>query len=304
MPDVGTDREPCLHGVLVTYERPHDLRRSLAALEDQTRRLDTLVVVDNSSTAGAEPIVRESSAADRVEYVATGANLGPAGGIAVGMTHCLEHAEAGDWICLLDDDDPLPDDRLLADRARYVAVRVPPDVAALGGGGGVLDRRTGLLRPAEPGGDADYLGSGYCPIYRVDAVRSIGVFDSELFFGFDDLDYGMRLTGAGWRLRLVPRPRAWAHPRRPPSRTVGPIDWRRYYSLRNLIYMLRKHGCSRAAVRVSLVNGLAKPVANLPFRPSLAMQHLKLNSRAVRDGWAGRLGMTVPPDAARRVGKV
>jgi GT2 family glycosyltransferase len=272
-------------------------------LEQQTRLLDTLVVVDNSPQREAESIVAVAETADRVDYLAAPSNLGPAGGIALGMEHCLHFAESVDWICLFDDDDPLPDDRLLADRMRFAGDFARPDVAAFGDGGGVLDRRKGRLRAAPAANEADYVGSGYCPLYRVGAIQSVGVFDADLFFGFDDLAYGLRLTEAGWRIEVVPEPRVWDHPRRSPSFTVGPLDWRRYYSLRNLVYLLRRHGHTPAAVRVSLLNGLAKPIANLPLQPKLAWNHLAMNARAIRDAWSGRLGMTLSPDAARRAGK-
>jgi glycosyltransferase involved in cell wall biosynthesis len=295
--------EPQIHGVLVTFQRPDELRASLEALDHQTRRLDRLVVVDNSPGREADPVVAGAEVAGHVEYIATGANLGPAGGIAVGMERCLEFAADHDWVCLLDDDDPLPDPRILSDRIGLASSCIEDDVAGFGGRGGVLDRRSGRLRPCEPGGDADYLASGYCPLYRVNVVRSVGVFDPELFFGFDDLDYGMRVKDAGWRLKVVPRTDVGNLPVGPPAWSVGPMEWRRYYSLRNLVYLLRAHGYTGAAVRVSLVNGLGKPIANVPLRPRLAVSHLRMNARAVRDAWLGRLGLTVRPDAARRVGK-
>jgi rhamnopyranosyl-N-acetylglucosaminyl-diphospho-decaprenol beta-1,3/1,4-galactofuranosyltransferase len=303
MSEPELDAEPRLHGVLVTFQRPEELGRSLAVLEEQTRLLDTLVVVDNSPAREAESVVARSAAAGRVDYLASGRNLGPAGGIALGMEHCLQQADDGDWVCLFDDDDPVPDHDILMDRMRHAACCVERDVGGFGDGGGVLDRKKGRLRPASPGGDADYLGSGYCPLYRVRAIRSVGTFDAELFFGFDDLEYGLRLNSGGWRLEIGPEPRPFGHPRRPPSLAVGALDWRRYYSLRNLVYLLRRSGHGGAAVRVALVNGVAKPVANLPFRPRLAWGHLAMNIRAIRDAWAGRLGLTLEPDAGRRVGK-
>jgi GT2 family glycosyltransferase len=272
-------------------------------LDQQTRHLDGLVVVDNSPAREAESVVNASRVADRVHYLASGRNLGPAGGIALGMEHCLAYADDRDWICLFDDDDPLPDPHVLRDRLEYAMSSADPQVAGFGDRGAVLDVRKGLLRPALAGGTADYLGSGYCPFYRASALRSIGVFDTTLFFGFDDLDYGLRVKDGGWRLEIVPAPRDFHHPRRPPSFKVGPLDWRRYYSLRNLIYLLRRRGHTAAAVRVSLVNGLAKPIANLPLQPKLAWSHLSMNVCAIRDAWSGRLGRTLSPDAARRAGK-
>ena len=45
-------RPGALHGVLVTYRRPVEVAEMLRRLDDQVRRLDTLVVVDNDPAAG------------------------------------------------------------------------------------------------------------------------------------------------------------------------------------------------------------------------------------------------------------
>jgi hypothetical protein len=89
-----------------------------------------------------------------------------------------------------------------------------------------------------------------------------------------------------------------------PGRALGETNWRQYYTLRNAIYLLRNLGHRGAALRVSLIPGLGKPIANLPRSPRLAVQHLRLNWRAVRDGWGDRMGRTVEPHPwGRRPGK-
>jgi hypothetical protein len=77
--------------------------------------------------------------------------------------------------------------------------------------------------------------------------------------------------------------------------------------LRNSIYMLRRFDHTNTAFRVALVN-LVKPLVNLPLDPRLAVRHLATNLRACRDGWTGRMGRQVEPDAdarhARKAGAV
>src|SRR4029453_7830814 len=48
--------------------------------------------------------------------------------------------------------------------------------------------------------DVDYIGGGHLPLYRVAAVRAVGVVDPSYFFGFEDLEYGLRLRSRGWRV--------------------------------------------------------------------------------------------------------
>lgn len=298
--------DPAVLGVLVTFDRPNDLRRSLEVLERQTYRLDLLVVVDNAPNPEVREIVEASGGAARVEYVPCADNLGPAGGIALGMERCLVGASDDDWVCLFDDDDPLAGDDVLA-RQVVAARQAAADVGGVGAQGAIIDWSTGRLRGvyASSSGNAasaDYLKSGWCPLYRVRAIRDVGVFDRDLFFGFDDLEFGTRARAAGWRL-LVTAAAGEDSTSSAASWRVGSLDWRRYYSLRNLVWLLRARGYTASALRVSVVVGIGKPVANLVLSPRLAMRHLALNARALNDAWRGRLGLTVAPGSDRRRGK-
>jgi hypothetical protein len=90
----------------------------------------------------------------------------------------------------------------------------------------------------------------------------------------------------------------WGHTGKVARPRVGLPEptWRRYYSLRNTIHILRTFGGTAAAVRVTALQGLAKPLANMATSPRRAWPHLKLNLRACRDGWTGRLGRTLDPE--------
>lgn len=124
----------------------------------------------------------------------------------------------------------------------------------------------------------------------------------DLFFGFEELEFGLRLRSAGFTL-YVPGP-IW-HARREaqgmlarrytPSRTLGTVNWRRYYSLRNLVAILRSDRAYLTALRVTLVVGIAKPLANFVRSPGLSLRHLHLNLLAIRDAWLGHMGRTVEP---------
>jgi glycosyltransferase involved in cell wall biosynthesis len=290
-----------VHGVLVTYRRPEACRAALEALGRQTRRLDSLVVVDNAPSTEVQEFVDASDAAKVMHYIASATNSGPAGGIAQGMMKCLTYADADDFVCVLDDDDPVDDPGILGATLRF-ALTTDADVAGVGSGGAVFDWSSGRLRPALPGAEVDYLKSDRCPLYRIRALQSVGVFAERLFFGFDDLEFGLRLHRSAWRLLVVPNapvPANFAAP----SWRVSDAGWRRYYSLRNLIYVLRTDGHRLTALRVSVIVGFVKPLVNLPRAPRLSLRSLGLNARAVLDGWSGRLGLVVVPDSGRRPGK-
>jgi glycosyltransferase involved in cell wall biosynthesis len=305
-----------LFGVLVTYRRPDDLLLMLKRLAEQEVPLARLIVVDNDRAPDSADIVRRyGDARTMIEYLAAPENLGPAGGIALGMERVLPEAGADDWVVLLDDDDP-PEwpsafQELLAFGQEMR--RADGRTAGVGLAGARMDWRRGrLVRPADEeltGPVAvDYIGGNQLPLYLAEAVRRVGTFSTALFYGFEELEYGLRLRHAGYRLyALGPR---WLQLRHRDRRTnlvvrpqldLGEPTWQRYYSLRNMVHILRHFGRTPAAVRVTLLQGLAKPLANGVASPRNAWAHLRLNLAACRDGWTGRLGRTVDPPQARPV---
>lgn len=313
-----------LYGVLVTFDRPEVLDQTLDRLLAQTRPPDQLLLVDNGRRHPAEEIAgRYGDRGLEITYLATGDNIGPAGGFALGMTCALEIADDDDWIVLLDDDDPPYFDDALERAHRFGAAQVDRDgmTGGVGISGGRFDFTRGKVLRV---GDAeihdavmvDHVTGGGLPTYRVAAVRDVGVMRADLFFGFEELEYGLRLTRSGyklyadgeaWRERKADKrdkgllPSEEVSARRAASNTVrvGETTWRRYYSLRNLILILRGFGYGFAALRVSAVRGLGKPIVNLLTSPRAASRQLALGARAVKDGWMGKTGRTLDPEGKR-----
>lgn len=294
-------------GVLVTYRRPDGLARALTAIADQTLRVRRLVVVDN---AGPDP--RTEAAVDdvrrrglEVDLISTGANVGPAGGRAIGMDVVLSRASADDWIALFDDDDAMPEPGTLGALVRFAEERRAA-VGRLGGVGlrGARFDRARVRTVAVPDRElalgpvhVDHLHGGFFPIYAVAAAREVGTFRRDLFYGFEELEYGLRMTAAGFA--LVVDGALWRtyeehfvrYTQRPdPRLSLDEPRWARYYALRNLLRIAIDHGDGIPAARVALIRGIGKPIANLPFRPRVAFAHLQLGSMAIRDAWSGHLG--------------
>jgi len=279
----------------------------LVAVARQTLPLERLLVIDNDPTAPARSVVERFAA--NADYVVAPENLGPAGGIALGVEHVLERAEPDDWVVVLDDDDPPTRDDAFEVLAAFGAEMRAANarIGAVGLTGARFDRRAGRmvrvpddeLHGAVP---VDYVAGNQFPFYSVNALREVGPPRAHLFFGFDDLELGLRLADAGYALHASGE--TWLRARAEAGRlgaVPGPSirleepSWRRYYSLRNLIWILRDRGSLTGAARVTLVVGAAKPVANLARDPVRAFRHMCLNARAVRDGWFGRMGRRLEP---------
>ncbi len=303
-----------LFGVLVTYRRPAALAITLQRLADQDRRLDRLVVVDNAPTSESRDAVSGARAvAEEVDHLEQDDNLGFTGGVAAGMRHVLELADDRDWIVVLDDDDPVPYSTVFSELERFAErmLQDDPRTAGVGISGGRYDWRRGRIRRVpdrELHGPVavDHVAGNQVPFYLVSAVRDAGTFHAPLFFGLSEIEFGLRVTRAGyhfyahgdlWKLRREAAGRMGLD--LVPGKRLAPMNWRRYYVLRNSIYMLRRFGHPWTAARVATVN-IGKPIVNLPLEPKLAMDHLVMNLRACRDGWAGRMGRRVEPDADAR----
>jgi rhamnopyranosyl-N-acetylglucosaminyl-diphospho-decaprenol beta-1,3/1,4-galactofuranosyltransferase len=86
--------------VVVTHNRRAMLVECLAALAEQTRLPDRILVVDNASTDGTAELLRAEY--PNVELLSLATNAGGAGGFYEGLRRA--HADGFDWIWLMDDD--------------------------------------------------------------------------------------------------------------------------------------------------------------------------------------------------------
>jgi hypothetical protein len=208
-------------------------------------------------------------------------------------------------VLLLDDHDPVPAGDVVHRLLGALSSAEDNRVGGVALAGATFSPRLLLPRPIdlEGGGliPVTYLFGGATTLYRATALEDIGSFRSELFWGFDDLDVGLRLARAGWRLYVaadvfldLPAPVLKVQERRggPRLGVVEPSP-RDYYGLRNTIDIGLRYFRRRNVVLAVLVRALLKPIANLPLHPALAVRTLKQNVRAVLDAVRGRLGRTV-----------
>lgn len=289
--------------VIPTFDRPAGLSTCLRALTPLKDVLDEVHVVDNGTGDAAREVCRqwEGQSGIRLQYIRPPSNVGPAGATALGMLSVMQTRTEG-LLLRLDDDRPVAAEafrRLLTVTKSEMSAR--STLAAVGLEGARWFPRRARLQPPlrTPGARTavDYLKTGHYPLYRFSAVRSVGPFRSDLFFGMTEVEYGLRLRRAGWELLEASdlRTSDGPGPRRPSL--WSPPDWRRYYSLRNLIVILRESGHPVVALRVALVRGLAKPSAAVLARRPQATDALRLSARAVVDAYRSRMGRTVDPAA-------
>lgn len=267
-----------------------------------------MLVVDNGSRNHAEDVVRSFGS----EYVATGTNLGPAGGIAVGMEHILREAGDNDWIMLFDDDDPPPFNDVIEELLTFGMSMVEADqqTAGVGALGAVYDRRRGIfqrlpddvLLGAVP---VDVIHGGRFPLYRCGVLRATGVFDRELFFGFEEGDFGLRLRQQGYALYLHGemalrlRGDLGELNRSGPLRTaIDKAAWRRYYGVRNAT-LLAKRYARPWTPPVIAAGGTVKGVIAL-VRSRRPLREVWLPVSGAIAGLRGRTGRTINPTTSTK----
>ena len=305
-PDAVHESTPVLTAVVVTYRRPTELQVTLAALLGQSRPPDGVVIVDNDPAESARTVSDETGAM----YLPTGANLGPSGGVAAGIRHVMANAKGSDRIVIIDDDDPPQTvdtlERLLVafdsaqergrPRCAGVGVVGARYVPSLGRFHRVGDSELIGLVPV------DFIGGGQCPIYSVEALRTVGTLDPGYFFGFEEAHLGLELRRSGWTL-LVPGD--LLHERRQANdrlgagtvtrATVAPIAWRQFYSSRNIVHLARRFGTPGGFCRTVCRGLVLTPCHRLLMRNGSAGAAWA-SVRGTAAGIRGQRGRTLRPE--------
>lgn len=244
--------------VVVTRHRAELLRESLAAIAEQTRPVDAVVVVDNGSEPETEEVVRASGPA--AVYLPSKANLGGAGGFALGVLTAL--ARGADWIWCADDDGrPGSPDALatlleearsrdLAEVSPAVVDKADPERLA-------FPLRQGLRwrgRVADFGRE-EFL-PGYASLFngalfRADTIEAVGVPDLRLFIRGDETEVHRRLQRSGLRFGTTMRA-TYLHPQGGDefvpilggrlSAQYPDDDLKRYFTYRNRGYLMAQPG--------------------------------------------------------------
>jgi GT2 family glycosyltransferase len=272
---------------IVTFRRPDSLALVLHGLAEQRSRPLVVSVADNDPEESARFVVERARGATGLEivYVPIGENLGPAGGWARAVQSLQARTDRGDWVGVFDDDDPIEDPEVM-DRLLTVARRSGTEVAAVGMRGALLHRpwaRLHRVPSSETPADVDYLAGNGAPLYRWAVIDELGFFDDELFFGFEDLELGLRLRAASRRLIVVA---AGQHEVADTATTRS--AWREYYKTRALVTIARRH-LGWAELTVTL---LRSAVAGAVV---IAVRHRQFGLAVARwrgalDGLRGRLG--------------
>lgn len=240
-------REPRVCVVILNWNQSAVTRRCVAAVLGQTPA-PAVLVVDNGSD--------ERDAADLASLPAgvtvrrTGANLGFAGGMNVGIAYAIGRGYEYVWLL---NNDCFPDPGCLGElvSALDADARLAVVLPALRGGdggrhivGATVDWRSGsqesaFAMPTGLAAASEFALIGCALFVRGSVLAAVGGFDARFFAYREDDDWCVRVARRGGRFAVVPRATAChlggVTSGGPKSPTVA------YLSTRNGWLLLRKH---------------------------------------------------------------
>jgi GT2 family glycosyltransferase len=286
---------------------------SLLALRPSAAYAASIVVIDNGSAEQDYQLLRQGIDASRVTLLRQDTNLGFAGGHNVAMRMAL--AQEADFIWLVNRDAVIDPDCL----EKLVALKqAHPDCGATSPLIVALDddqeidfcgarhdwARLETARPDsieearawEAGHAATMWVAGTVVLYRVSALRQVGLLDEALFAYYEDTDIGARLSQAGWRSLVAFEARA-RHLRYPYDLLHRP-PYYFYLMTRNGILFWTRHtpAAHRGRLRLRLLDR-SLFLANILMSKSQAEKAHACMLGAL-DGMRGKGG---PPRLERRV---
>lgn len=259
----AADRElPLVHVVVLCWNGWEDTRECLESLRLVTYRRAKVVVVDNGSTDGTP----ERIAADFPEFdlVRNGRNLGFAAGNNVGIRRAL--AAGADYVTLLNNDTVVEDGFLqpLLDAFRDPGIgAVSPEIRyhdrphLAWFSGGAIDWRTGWAYHTppdpspQPGPTETPIVTGCCVVARREVLLRVGELDERFFLIFEDTDWSVRTTRAGYRFVVVPESRVLHKVSASFRRDMPTLGT--FYFTRNGLLFISKHAARPLRVTVRFV---------------------------------------------------
>lgn len=258
-----------------------------------------ILVVDNASTDRSVELIRHHH--PDVTILTLPENIGGSGGFAHGMQYAYEAGYA--YITLLDNDAVVLDGTL-ADMMQILSER--RDIGVVGPAICKLDQPDTIQEVgANVLGDSVYFELNHarqsyaevshdmlecdyvpacCLMTRREVIEKIGVFDSEFFLYWDDIDWCARAKLAGWRVFAAPQYRALHKG----GGVASPDLTVRYYLWRNRILFFKKN--INLFDKEQVIDALSEKVAQYITAQILLGNHPTHIIAAVNDLMRGALG--------------
>jgi GT2 family glycosyltransferase len=295
--------------IVLNWNGRADTLECLASLASLDYPAYEVVVVDNGSADGSVPVIHECF--PMVRLLENGENMGYAGGNNVGMRYAL--AQEAEYVLLLNNDTKVAPDLL---RRLVEAVEANPRIGMAGptiyyherpdviwSAGGAIDWRRGSTRMLgldEP--DAGQLGmeprevdyiTGCAMLVRRAVMEQVGLLDERFFVYYEEAEWCVRATRAGYEIVHVPLARMW-HKISPSTQADSPFV--HYYMTRNRLLFLKATGAGLRAWLHTLIAEYLRTLVSWGTRSRWRYKRVQRKAmlRAIEDAWRGRWGKWSP----------
>jgi GT2 family glycosyltransferase len=295
-----------------TFNDADIIDRTIEALLRQTHPVDEILVVDNGSTDGTleQPSARKATVLHHRE------NLGTSGAVVSGLRFALE--QDYDWAWVFDADSiPEPNaleqlldlysgwPKNLQEQTAFLACLHFNVQDGMPRHGGAFTR--GGLAPVNPGPGERYypchstIWSG-C-LYRVAAVRRIGLPNPDYVLDWGESEYGYRVMKAGYKgfthQEAILHHNIRGHTSSTPAKVkLGPATLtffelapiRCYYTCRNPLYfVLYEYTGPRSRMVMSAASGTVILTVNFLLRPWTHREHIRACLRGLWHAVTGNI---------------
>ena len=237
--------------VVLNWNNLGDTLDCLASLEASEYPAMSVILVDNYSAE--DPSARVAGRFPRVHIARQRRNLGYSGGNNAGIELALE--AGAHYVLLLNNDTIVARDmieRLVEIGERYLdAGFITPKILVhdsdrIYWDGGTIDWSRGdtphdssSLASVDDGVRESAWSNGCSVLIRAETIREIGLMDDTFFLYYEDVDWSVRGSKAGWRHLVALDAICWHKVSRSFGEVLSPLS--RYYSARNRYRLLAKH---------------------------------------------------------------
>lgn len=289
-------RDIAIHAVIVTYNRPLALKKTILAIQSEGILPENIMIIDNNSTQSTSLMLYDVFPG--VKSFQFSENLASAGGFAKGMQYAFENG--ADWVWLFNDDSR-PVSGTLSSVLPFLEIKslekkgmIKIGQPASGGQVVVLDWKGVRVPRLVPKGneliETDLITFDGCFISR-QLYEAISTCDPEYFMGTYEFDYCLRAKDAGFTIYTLPN--GLIEDEKLGSERGTP-PWRQYYNTRNHLWLGLKRR-SFQIVKSWMIREMKYTLAIL-FKGDQKGLRLLFKYRATRDALLNRRGKRYHPD--------
>jgi len=288
---------------VVTYNRKDLLKECLNSLLAQTRKPDSIVIVDNNSNDGTKEMLEKEFLDNPIfDYVRLNENTGSAGGQYTGIKRAYE--KGFDWVWCMDDDVE-PQKNCLENLIKYknlkkAAVLYPLRLWENDKTPFLVEpKKLNLTKPfrklhlniiTEKDIAKKYLRiEGFTfegPLIKTEIIKKIGLPDKTKFILYDDTDYAIRIKKL-YNIYMVTS----AHLFRKIRNHKNSFSWKDYYDFRNRLIIYKDY----ASIYVKLLK-LPVLICFRIVKNAYPFKKLKITIRSIYDAQFNRDKIYLPEE--------